>query len=76
MRDDVLMYFDRFYEIKGVDMSDKQAYFDTESWWLSNYGFQKYTSFGSFRVMKYRYIKYIHRRANEQRNKEYNKVNV
>jgi hypothetical protein len=69
MREDIIMYFEKFYEIKGVDTSDRQAYFDTESWWVSNYGFQKYTSLQSFFVMKYRYLKFIKDRANEKRNK-------
>jgi hypothetical protein len=69
MREDIIMYFEKFYEIKGVDTSDSQAYFDTESWWVSNYGFQKYTSLQSFFVMKYRYLRFIQRRANENRNK-------
>lgn len=62
MRDDVLMYFDIFYKIKGSDLSDKAAYLETESYWVSKYGFQKYTSFASFRVMKYRYLKQLLRK--------------
>lgn len=68
MRQDIIAYFEKFYEIKGVDKSDKQAYFDTESWWVSNYGFQKYTSLESFWRSKYRYLKHIKKKANEQRN--------
>lgn len=59
MREDIILYFEKFYEIKGVDTSDRQAYFDTESWWVSNYGFQKYTSYESFRVMKSRYCNFL-----------------
>jgi hypothetical protein len=69
MREDIIIYFEKFYEIKGVDTSDSEAYFKTESWWVSNYGFQKYTSLQSFFVMKYRYLKFIQRRANDNRNK-------
>jgi hypothetical protein len=57
IRDHVKEYFEMFYEIKGLDKGDKQAYFDTESAWVSKYGFQKYTSYESFRVMKYRYLR-------------------
>jgi hypothetical protein len=37
MREDIIMYFEKFYEIKGVDTSDSQAYFDTI---LSRGGYQ------------------------------------
>ena len=67
MREDVIKYFEKFYEIKGVDKSDKQAYFDTESWWVSNYGFQKYTSLESFWRSKYRYLHHIREKANKER---------
>lgn len=69
MRGDVLRYFDLFYQNKGVSESDKNAYHKTENDWLEKYGFGKYSSFGSFRVMKYRYIRFIQKRANENRNK-------
>ena len=59
MREDVILYFEKFYELKGVDKTDKQAYFETESWWVSNHAYQKYTSYESFRVMKYRYCKHL-----------------
>lgn len=70
MREDIIIYFEKFYQIKGVDTSDKQAYYATESWWVSNYGFQKYTSLQSFWRCKYRYLRHIKRQANENRNKE------
>jgi len=57
MRDHVKEYFEIFYNIKGLDKSDKQAYFETESAWLSKHGFQKYTSYESFKVMKCRYLR-------------------
>lgn len=69
MRSDVVCYFDLFYMNKGVSVSDKSAYLKTEEDWAEKHGFGKYSSFGSFRVMKYRYIRFIQKRANEKRNK-------
>lgn len=57
MRESTIQYFQLFFEIKGDSLSDKAAYLTTEEKWEETHGFPKYTSFGSFRVMKYRYLK-------------------
>lgn len=65
MREDVVNYFEMFYKNKGDSLSDIRAYLKTEQEWEDMHGFGKYSSFGSFRVMKYRYIRYLQKMANE-----------
>lgn len=77
MKDSTVQYFDLFYETKGDNISDSEAFRLTEDKWEELHGFGKYTSFQSFRVMKSRYVRFIQRRANEARNKQnVNKVNA
>lgn len=49
-------YFQRFYEIKGDNLSDKAAYLLLEEEYREQYEVNKYTSYGSFRVMKGRFV--------------------
>lgn len=52
-----ITYFDRFYQIKGVDLSDKRAYLKLEDEYFIRFGENRYSSYGSFRNGKYRYLK-------------------
>lgn len=49
-------YFDRFYQIKGGELSDKEAYLELEEEYFKQYGVYKYTSYPSFKTMKCRYL--------------------
>lgn len=55
-------YFDRFYEIKGVELSDKAAYLKLEEEYQKTFGTARYSSYGSFRVMKHHYLKLLIRK--------------
>lgn len=59
MKSHVLDYFELFFEIKGLDQSDRQAYFDTENAWEEIHGEGKYSSYQSFHVMKRRYLVFL-----------------
>lgn len=50
-------YFDRFYEIKGVDLSDKRAYLILEEEYFARFGENRYSSYNTFRNGKHRYLK-------------------
>jgi len=50
-------YFDRFYEIKGSDITDKKVWEMLEEEYTYLYNTSKYSSYESFRVGKYRYLK-------------------
>lgn len=52
-----LTYFDRFYEIKGYDLSDKIAYYKLEDEFFAKFGENRYSSYESFRNGKHRYLK-------------------
>jgi hypothetical protein len=52
-----ITYFDRFYEIKGFDLSDKVAYYRLEDEFFAKFGENRYSSYESFRNGKYRYLR-------------------
>lgn len=62
-------YFELFYKIKGVDKGDKEAYYLTEEQWVENHGFNKYSSYESFRVRKSEYLRKLLRFVTHKNNK-------
>lgn len=63
MKSHIIEYFELFFEVKGVDLSDREAYLRTEEQWEASHGQPKYSSYPSFRVMKFRYTQFLLRKA-------------
>ena len=57
-------YFNRFYEIKGVELTDKVAWEKLEEEFHQLHDAYKYASFGSFKVSKWRYLRKLRQKVN------------
>lgn len=49
-------YFERFYQIKGAELTDKESWQLLEMEYFDTYEVYKYTSFPSFKTSKWRYL--------------------
>ena len=49
-------YFDRFYEIKGGDLSDRAAFELIEDEYFKLYNKNRYSSYPSFKSNKWKYL--------------------
>jgi hypothetical protein len=50
-------YFDYFFSIVDTKMSYHQAYIATEQWYFAQKGVNKYKNYGTFRVMKSKWLR-------------------
>lgn len=64
-------YFDRFYEIKGTDLSDKAAYLILEEEYLKKYSMNRYSSYPSFKSNKWKYLNKLIQRKTKKVTKGY-----
>ena len=52
-------YFNRFYEIKGAELTDKKAWEELEKEYDSCFGLNRYSSYPSFKSNKWKYLNKI-----------------